>query len=332
MTKMNLQLFAFADNGINTLAPNNPETNKLSAENKIYYDMTLLDSAEPELVHNQFGQKRPIPKNGGKTINFRRFTALRKATAPLTEGVTPEGTELEVSVVPGTVEQYGAYVKISDMVDLTAIDPVVEESVKLLGSQAGRTLDTVTRDIINAGTNVMYVGGVSGSSAVVDPLGFNDIFEAAAILKGQNAKPIEGGSYVAIVHPYVAYDLMVAAKDAGSWVDVNKYANPEAIFNGELGKIGGVRIVESTEAKIKMEGSKPIFCTMVIGANAYGVTEVTGGGLETIIKPFGAGDDPLNQRATCGWKATQTAERLDETAMVRIESSSTLASKITAAN
>ena len=322
MTKMNLQLFADTMNTMSTL----------SAENKTYYDLTLLDAAEPELVHNQFGQKRPIPKNGGKTIDFRRFSSLPKATEPLTEGVTPVGRALDITAIQATVAQYGDYVKITDMVDLTAIDPVMEESVKLIGAQAGRTLDTVTRDVLNGGTNVMYAGGVSGSSAVVDPLGFNDIFEAAAILKGQNAKPVEGGSYVAIVHPYVAYDLMVAAKDAGSWVDANKYANPEAIFNGELGKIGGVRIVESTEAKIKMEGSKPIFCTMVIGANAYGVTEVAGGGLETIIKPFGAGDDPLNQRATCGWKATQVAERLDETAMVRIESSSTLASKVTAAN
>ena len=320
MMKLNLQLFA----DTNTMAT-------LSLENKTYYDLQLLEAAEPELYHNQFGQKRPIPKNGGKSIEFRKFGALTKATTPLVEGVTPDGSALELTAITAEVAQYGAYVKISDMVDLTAIDPVLDEAVKLLGAQAGRTLDTVTRDVINAGTNVLYAGGVAGTASVVDPIAFNDIFEAAAILKGQNAKTIDG-SYVAIVHPYVAYDLMVAAKDAGSWVDVNKYANPEAIWNGELGKIGGVRIVESTEAKIKMNGSKPIFCTMVVGANAYGVTEVTGGGLETIIKPFGAGDDPLNQRATCGWKATQVAERLDETAMVRIESSSSLAAKITAAN
>lgn len=38
------------------------------------------------------------------------------------------------------------------------------------------------------------------------------VFRAAAILKAANA-PING-DYVAIIHPYVAYDLMMAAGDA----------------------------------------------------------------------------------------------------------------------
>ena len=48
----------------------------LSAEMKTFYDMTLIDEAAPALVHDQFGQKRPIPKNGGKTIEFRKFNTL----------------------------------------------------------------------------------------------------------------------------------------------------------------------------------------------------------------------------------------------------------------
>ena len=97
--------------------------------------------------------------------------------------------------------------------------------------------------------------------------------------------------------------------------------------NGEIGKIGGVRFVETTEAKI-FDGTTPVYSTLVLGANAYGVTEVTGGGLRHIVKQLGSAGtaDPLDQRATVGWKAIKTAEILVPNYMVRIESASSFAS------
>ena len=85
-----------------------------------------------------------------------------------------------------------------------------------------------------------------------------------------------------------------------------------------------MRFVESTEAKIFKEGNVSVYSTLVLGANAYGVTELEGGGLRSIIKQLGSGGtaDPLNQRATAGWKAIKTAERLVENYMIRIESAS----------
>ena len=92
---LNLQLFA---NQVQTTL-----LDGLSAEMKTFYDMTLIDEASSNLVHDQFGQKRPIPKNGGKTIEFRKFAPLAKATTPLTEGVTPDGKSLSVSACgPGS--------------------------------------------------------------------------------------------------------------------------------------------------------------------------------------------------------------------------------------
>lgn len=125
-------------------------------------------------------------------------------------------------------------------------------------------------------------------------------------MKGANTVPFDK-SYVAIVHPYVAYDLMQDEK----WEEWNKYTNAEAMYEGELGRIGNVRFVESTEAKIwdknTAGGDVSVFSTLVIGKNAYGVTEVEGGGLQTIVKQLGSGGtaDPLNQRASAGWKATR---------------------------
>ena len=311
----------------------------LSAEMKTFYENTLIDNAEPKLVHDRFGDKYPIPKNGGKTIEFRKYSPLAKATTPLVEGVTPAGNSLSVTNVTATVNQYGDYIKISDMLELTAIDNNVVQSTKLLGSQSGRTLDTITREVINAGTNVIYAAKADGTEVLAREnldntcaLTVDTIFKAAAQLELMNADGIDGENYVAIIHPYAAYDLM----RSDEWIDVHKYAEPENIFKGEIGSIGNVRFVKSTEAKIWKDETCPsglaVFSTLVLGAHAYAVTDVTGGGLQHIVKQLGYGDDPLNQRASVGWKATRVAEILSDEYMVRIESCSPTYSAKTNAN
>ena len=388
--------------------------NDLSAEMKTFYDMTLIDEAGPMLVHDQFGQKRPIPQGGGKTIEFRKFDSLPKATAPLTEGVTPDGQRLSVSSVTATVAQYGDYVTQSDVLELTALDNTILEATKLLGRQAGLTLDTITRNVLVAGTNVNYCPKLSGSTetpvtsrAALDntaKLTVDVVGQVVAKLRAQNA-PTINGDYVAVVHPYVAYDLM---RDP-EWIDAHKYSEPDALFTGELGKIGGVRFVGTTEAKVihgadlasdsrtlavngaitanttkeitfdggtvaadalkgryivvdgktyKVAGNTAssgtskitvesdsnlpaisdnvviypegnstggaVFCTLFMGQGAYGVTEVEGGGLQTIVKQKGSAGtaDPLDQRSSVGWKAIRTAELLIPQYLVRVESCS----------
>jgi N4-gp56 family major capsid protein len=339
--KIFLQLFA--NPNTQTTLLNNVGTNDLAPEMKTYYDKRLIDLAGPNLVHDQFGQEKPIPKGSGKTIEFRKYDSLPKATTPLTEGVTPDGNHLNVTTITATVSQYGDYITISDMLKLTAIDNNITEALHLLGDQAGRTLDTITRDVLAGGTNVNYSGDRASRSALtaVDKLTINDIEKAATQLKAVNA-PTFDGDYVAIIHPYVSYDL----RTSSDWIDVHKYTDAavDKMFEGEIGKIGNVRFVESTEAKIwksaadncptYTEGTDTlyyaVFGTIVLGKNAYGKTAVEGGGLETIVKPLGAGDDPLNMRATVGWKATKVAERLVEQYMVRIESLSAYSKKAAA--
>lgn len=305
----------------------------LSPENKTFYDMTLIDEASPELVHDQFAQKRPIPANGGKKIEFRKFASLPKALTPLTEGVTPDGKNLKVEAIEAEVAQYGDYITQSDVLELTSIDNTIVEATKLLGKQAGLTLDTITRNVLQSGTMVFYCpkgdGTAVTSRANLDntcKLTVDVIKQVAALLKKNNAPKIDG-SYVCIIHPFVAYDLMSDPE----WIDANKYTTSENIFNGELGKIGGVRFVESSEAKVYEGG---VFGCLMLGANAYGVTEISGGGLQTIIKQKGSAGtaDPLDQRSSIGWKAIKTAEILVDAYMYRIECKSKLSDKITEAN
>ncbi len=331
---MNLQLFAEPNTNVTT-------DTGLSGEIKTYYEDTLLDEAEPNLVHDQFGDPYPIPKGKGKTIEFRKYDSLPKATTPLTEGVTPNGKKLSMSTITAEVAQYGDYIVTSDILDLTAIDNNVVQATKILGSQAGRTLDTVTREVLAGGTNVLYAPKIANgaetavtsrknldASCVLTP---DLCFQANTILKNAIAPYIDG-CYVAIIHPYVAYDLMRNEE----WIDVHKYANPDNIYEGEIGKIANIRFVQSTEAKIWKDDTCPtglaVFSTLVLGSHAYGITEVQGGGLQHIVKQLGYGDDPLNQRASVGWKAIKTAKRLVEQYMIRIETCSKRYSAIAEAN
>ena len=322
ITKINLQLFAELNTNVTT-------DSGLSVENKTHYDMTLIDEASPELVHDQFGQKRPIPQGGGKTVNFRKFASLPKQTTPLTEGVTPDGKKLSATKIESTVSQYGDYVTLSDVLDLTAIDPVVVEATKVIGRQAGLTLDTITRNILHSGTNVYYApkgdGTAVESRSDLDntcKLTVDVVRRVAAIMKKNNAPKIDG-SYVAIIHPYAAYDLMSDKE----WQYPHQYQDTDNIYEGEIGKIAGVRFVETSEARIYEGG---VFGTLFIADGAYGVTEITGGGLQTIIKPLGSGEDPLNQRSTVGWKATKTAEILVDAYLCRVEHKSSFSEDVEA--
>ena len=333
---INLQLFA---NQVQTTL-----LDGLSPEMKTFYDMTLIDEASANLVHDQFGQKRPIPANGGKTIEFRKFAPLAKATTPLTEGVTPDGKSLTVSTITATVAQYGDYITQSDVLELTSLDNTIIEATKLLGKQAGATLDTVVRNALQAGTNVTYCPKISADGAetavtsranldATAQLTVDVVQQVVAKLRAQNAPTIDG-DYVAIIHPYVAYDLM---RDP-EWIDAHKYAQPDNLYTGEIGKIAGVRFVQTTEAKIYTGSGCPsglaVFTSLFLGDGAYGVTEITGGGLQTIVKQKGSAGtaDPLDQRSSVGWKAIKTAEILIPNYIVRVESCSKRFSANAAAN
>ena len=387
-------------------APNTNATtdSQLSAEMRTYYSDYLIDLAEPKLVHDQFGQKHPIPKNGGKTINFRKYSPLPKITSPLAEGVTPDGQKIAVSDIEASIEQYGGYVTLSDILLLTAVDNNLVEATKLCASQAGRSLDTISREELVGGTNVQY-GDESvnarhlltgGESEGNDYLTVDCIKRAVRALKHMNAEKING-DFVCIINPDCSYDLT----NDPEWKYPHQYVDTAEMYSGEIGKIGGYRFVETTEAKIfrgadlaknartlsasaaststniSFDGGsvdanalvgryiivgdqkrkvisntttsitvdsavsvkdndviypgeggakgRAVYATLVIADNAYGVTEVSGGGLEMIIKQLGSAGtgDPLNQRATAGWKATKVTKRLVEEYMVRIETCST---------
>ena len=308
---------------------NKTSTDALSVTMQEYYDRKLIHDMAPKLVHYQFGQKRPLPKNNGKTIRFRKWTPFAAITDPLTEGVVPAGQNLAMTEVYAEIAAYGDYVAVTDMLDLTALDPVINDSVELMANQAGLSIDALTRDELLTGTNVQYAGGKTARSAITtgDVLTTTEIRKAVRTLRKNKAKPFEhdGGShFIAIVSPDALYDL----QNDALWQDVAKYQDAEAIYSGEIGRMFGVRFVETTEAGVfKGAGASgaDVLATLVFGADAYGVVEIEGSGAtnaNTIVKPAGSAGsaDPLNQISTVGWKvAGYAAKILQPSWMVRIE-------------
>ena len=287
-------------------------TTTLSDDVKTYYSNYLIDLVEPELVHDQFAMKHPIPKNGGKTIEFRGFSALPAVPSErkLSEGVTPIAQQMEMFTIPAEVHQYGGYVVLSDMLLMTAIDNNVVQATQLIAAQAGKTLDAVTRDTLVSKALIINDGTPK------DKLTVDLVRRAANALKRADAPKING-YYVAIVHPDVSYDLVTDPE----WIAVKNY-DSEDWYNGEIGRIAGVRFVESTRAYTEGADDNTVYTTLFLGANAYAVTEIEGGGLQHIVKQLGYGDDPLNQRASVGWKAARAVEVLVEEYTYGIETKS----------
>ncbi|MBQ6703370.1 MAG: N4-gp56 family major capsid protein [Clostridia bacterium] len=234
----------------NTTA-NTINTTKL---NKTFYDRQLLESAKTRFVHAKYGQKRPIPRNSGKRVEFRKWNLFdaNDAVEALQEGVTPTGQALSQSNVEVEVAQYGAYVEVSDLLDMTGYDQVISESAELLGEQLGTVVEWVTRDAMNAGTNVQYANGKTGRSAITasDKLTVAEIRKAVRTLKKAKARPFgeEGRKphFICICSPEATFDLQSDAL----WQDVSKYSCAEQIYSGEIGRLFGVVFVESTEAKV----------------------------------------------------------------------------------
>lgn len=314
----------------------NTDRSVISRENTEFYDKTLLYRAVAFFVHTKFAQVRDIPRNGGtNTIKFRRYGNLSAATTALSEGITPTGSQLSITDITAVVAQYGAFITITDVVDYESKDPVLIEAAEILGDQMGDTLDQLTRDVLAAGTVVTYVGQSSrGAITTSNLITATEVRKATRTLKNAKARRITrminastgvatepvAASYIGLCHPNTTYDL----QDETGWVPVEKYSSSISVMENEVGKIGEVRFIESTNCKVFTaagNGGIDVYATLIMGMDAYGITRISGEAIKNIIKPLGSAGtaDPLNQRTTSGWKATFVAKILNDSFMVRLE-------------
>lgn len=314
-------------------------TTKTQIPNEVnnFYNRNLLVRAVPYFVHTRWAQVRDIPQNQGTdTIKFRRYGNLTAATTALTEGVTPAGSALSVTDITAQILQYGDFVTLTDLVDFTTFDPILTETSEILGDQAGDTLDQLTRDVIVAGTTVQYASTALARTDITAVMKMTaaEVREAVRTLQNAKAQPIMrmidpenaynttplGACYIGIISPSALFDL----KSDSAFVPVQKYPKQTDVMEYEVGAIDDVRFVVTQNAKVYTGGGAggvDVHAALIIARDYYGITRVAGKALENIVKPIGSAgtSDPLNQRATSGWKATFVAKRLNEAFAVRIE-------------
>ena len=291
------------------MAYTNTDTNMttssaLSAGMQTYYNRELLRTFEPNLVHLQFGDEHRMPPHSGLVMNMRKLIPLETNTKALSEGDPGESVMLAETEVTVQLQQYGEYARCTDKLDLTHLDMDIMRRTKLFGDAGARSIDAVVREELAKCANVIYAGGKASRAELTaaDKLTSRELRKAVKTLKKNHAQTF-GGYYVAIIGPDTMYDL----QEDEAFVKVSQYQDKENIYTGEVGRLFGVRLVETTEAKM-FEGAgasgADVASVIVLGQYAYGVTSLKGAKPRVIVKPAGSAGtaDPLDQISTVGWK------------------------------
>ena len=312
---LNLQLFAADVNPINVTTQSG-----MSPTMKTFYDTALLENAREAMVFTQFGDKQPMH---GNKVEWRKFNTFAKAMTPLTEGVIPTGQKFGMTKIEGEITQHGDFTAVSDRLELESYDDVIFGATEEMGAAEGETYDTLTRNILVAGNSVMYCGDVGSRQSISKTCILTpDMVNKAATWLKKNKAPKINGSYVALIHPSVAYDL----RNSEEWKEYHKYNDTTPIFKGEIGELHGVRFIETTNGKIWDNGDKTdgsvVYATLFLGAKAFGILDPEGEGMEMIVKTKEQIGGPLNQFSTIGYKFCHGAKILYQERLLRVESGS----------
>lgn len=303
-----------------------------------YYDPLWLERLKPQLYFEDLGSKRPLPKNKGTLLKWRRLVKLTQVGAPptagtsptlasyaLTENTNPSETTMsteEVTVQPLT---YGQWVKVSSELKWKSINPVMEEFTNELADNAAVVYDAIVRFALSGNGTNQFAAGRANEAAVTssDVLTRTEILKAVYKLQFAGVPGWENGLYKGVVHPAATYDIM-ADSAAGSFYDTAKYAEPDKIMRNEFGMFGGVRFVrgQNVGTGTGSGGAGTSFHTYIFGQKAFGITELSGEGMRMIRKEPGPNDtsNPLDMFSTVGWKFVMAAKVLQTSRFVQIYS------------
>lgn len=301
-------------------------TSDLTNTIKSYYDRMLLETLDPETKFYQFGVKKPLPTGEGTSIIWnrpRRLGVGQKVTA----GIKPSANELSTTKVSSNIEVYGGYTVLEDTVRLTSITDVLDMATQELAKQAAETLDKAIMQAIlffdDPDTAVSAVHVVKSSATLeistnaavgrvysTALIAVSDIRRCAGELRRRNAKTFDGQNYIGVIHPVISEDLRADS----TWQNWHQYTTPEFLYRGEVGRVEGVRFVETTLTPVSagsgngnaisasVGASAIAYGTVIFGRGFYGVSELNGG-IKTFLVEGPSKSDPLNQATTYGWKA-----------------------------
>ena len=304
------------------------------ADPGIFYDRAFLERLVPQLLFEDLGDKRPLPKNAGTMIKWARVNKLTAVGTPptaasykLTENTTPTVTQMGTTQISAEPETYGQWAQVSAELKWKSINPIMEEMTAELADNAAAVYDSVIRTALSGNLTNQFAGGVASEALVADTsvMSPTELRKAVYALKKVNVPGFENGLYKGIIHPAQAMDLQ-ADTGVGGFIDINKYSKPEAIMRGEIGQLYGVRLVVGNNLGQGTGLSDATYHAYVFGRKCFGISELAGHGLEMIRKEPGANDtsNPLNMFSTLGWKFIVAAKVLEASRGVQIYTGSAI--------
>ena len=310
----------------------------------------FLKHAEHPIVFNKLGQVERVPKNKGLSIKWRRWVPFDPITTALTEGVTPSSQKLAVVDVTATLGQYGGWSEITDVIQDTHEDPILQGMMQVHGQQASESFETLTYLTLRAGTNVVYANG-SARNAVNTKISLGKVRSAVRTLNKNKCRkkttilaPSVNYKTQAIEAAYVAVchtDLEPDIRDLPGFVPVSQYGSRQPICPQEFGSVENVRFITTTiaspfadegglggDAVLSTSGTNAdVYPILIFGEDAYGTVALKGReAAEILVRNPGKPEkgNELGQTGSVGWKGWHVAARLNEAWLVRLEVAATL--------
>lgn len=305
---------------------------------QVAFDRLAYFALRSELLFDQAADVQPVAQAmPGTGVTFTIFSDIAAATSTLNEVTDVTPVALSDSQVTVTLAEYGNAVVTTAKLRGTAFLDVDSAAANIIGYNAGDSIDQVVRDVLSAGTNVIFATGGSTTPTArteiqaEDILHADDVRKVVAQLRAANVATFEG-SYMGFIHPDVSYDFR-SNTDVSAWRTPANYVNPEGIYNGEIGKFESVRFIETSRAKIftnasngsGSSGTIDAYCTHLMGrqalAKAFSITDGNGPNPKIVR---GNVTDILMRLQPLGWYWLGGYGRFREASLRRIESSSSI--------
>jgi len=295
----------------------------IAAELINFMSAQMLEVAELNTILDQFAEKRPLPSNSSKTIQFTRLEKLSVAATPtqLVEGVAPDAQGMTINQFTATVEQYGNLYRISELAELTARHPLIQEGMKRLATWAAETYDQLIFNILNAASNTYFPNSRAGDTSLFasDRVAYVDLVELMATLQDNGGKPFEGGGYVFACPPQVHASLL----QDPDWKASHQFM-PDPIYRGEVGSLANFRVVNTNSPAFAATSqsttgqANKVYSSFAIAKNSYQLTDLQS--IEAIPTPPGGQSDPLRQSFKLAIKFSQKSVITNQTWIRRVRS------------
>ena len=302
----------------------NPETtSSLSNHLSTYYEKRFLDRLLKEFHFDKFGMKKVLPKGEGKVVRWNRWDNVSDDTTPLTEGTVPSGINLTSSQIEATVAGYGQFATATDFLIMTAINDTLSDYVDLLAYAAGKSLDALVRNEVDANGTSQFANGLANEAAVqadsTAVLDAAEIRKAVKTLRNLDVRPWDDEMYRGIIHPFGEFDLL-SETAAGSAIQTIQHTDSMPIEKGMIGSLYGVKFFRSSHIRAVAPNTN-VYRHCIIGQNSYGTVDLESAQTQVITKQLGSGgsSDPLNQLATVGYKFYYATKMLDAQRVIVIK-------------